>query len=266
MIDFLNLYFLLVLGAAWGSFSNVVIYRMPRGLSIVKPRSFCPNCSTPIKAWHNIPIFSWIFLKGKCAYCQTPINSRYVFVELLGAAIFCGLYLVFRAPYDGSTPSMIHLSVPMLKYIVLFAVCLPIVLIDLEHMLIPDKLSLPLIVLGFVFCFLPGTDVSWRPALYGAVAGFVAFYLVAWLFYKAKGTMGLGGGDIKLITALAAFTGIPGLMFTVLAGSIIALAYFLTNPRSMDKPIPFGPFLVAGCLGYVLAGNILVSTYLSLFR
>lgn len=250
-------YFLIFLfGAVFGSFFNVCISRIPRKRSVVLPDSSCPSCNTAIKPYHNIPIISYIFLKGKCAYCGTKIDLHYFLVELITPLLFIMLYIVLGSQF----------SLVFLKYIIFISYGIIIFFIDKKTFTIPDKLSIPLIVTGLVFSVLPKTDVSWSSSLIGAIAGFLLFFLTAVLFQKTTGKDSLGGGDIKLITAIGAFLGIWGTLFTVLFSSLSALFLLIIVRHDHQKPFPYGPFLIVGSLFYILAGDTLIILYLRMFN
>lgn len=243
-------------GTVFGSFFNVCISRIPINKSIVFPDSSCPTCKTKIKSYHNIPIISYILLRGKCAYCGTKINIHYFLVELLTPILLMLLFASQNA----------QVSLFFLKYAIFISFGLIIFFIDLYHYIIPDKLSLPLITIGMVFSFLPKTDIGWIPAGIGALSGFLLFLFVAFFFQKATRKDGFGGGDIKLIAAIGAFLGVWGTLFTVLFSSLVALVVLLILKHDRNKHFPFGPFLIIAALVYILAGDTLIGLYLRLFN
>ena len=243
-------------GAVFGSFFNVCIYRIPKKKSIVFPDSSCPFCKTHIKPYHNIPIISYIFLKGKCAYCGAKIDFHYFLVELLTPIL---LILLF-ASQNG------QFSMVFFKYAIFISFGLIIFFIDLYHSIIPDKLSIPLIVIGLIFSILPNTDVSWISAIIGSLSGFILFFGTAFIFQKVTGKDGLGGGDIKLIAAIGAFLGIWGTLFTVIFSSLVALVLLLIIKHDKEKHFPFGPFLIIGSIFYIITGDFLVQLYLRLYN
>ena len=244
-----------IFGAVFGSFFNVCISRIPNKKSVVFPDSSCLTCKTKIKPYHNIPIISYILLKGKCAYCGAKIDIHYFLVELLTPIL---LMLLF-ASQDA------QISVVFLKYAIFIAFGLIIFFIDLYHYIIPDKLSLPLITIGLLFSLLPKTDISWMSAGIGALSGFIIFLFTAFLFQKVTGKDSLGGGDIKLIAAIGAFLGVWGTLFTVLFSSLIALVILIIIKHDRKEHFPFGPFLIAGAFVYILAGDTLIELYLRLY-
>jgi len=250
-------YFLIfIFGAVFGSFFNVCISRIPKNKSVIFPDSSCPTCQTKIKPYHNIPIISYVLLKGKCAYCGSKINIHYFLVELITPVLFIILFV------NQDT----QISLVFFKYVIFISFGLIIFFIDLFHYIIPYKLSLPLIVIGLLFSFLPNTDIGWIPAGIGALSGFLVFLFTAFFFQKVTGKDSLGGGDIKLIAAIGAFLGVWGTLFTVLFSSLIALVILLILKHDRKEPFPFGPFLIAGALVYILAGDTLIGLYLRLYN
>ena len=185
-----------LVGACIGSFLNVVIHRLPRGESIVSPRSRCPGCGRPIRAWENIPIASFIALGGKCAGCGEAISWRYPAVEMLTAAGFGAIFLL-----DGP-------GIPLLRDLLFFSLLIPIAFIDIDHRIIPDELSLGGLAAGILLSFLPGGD--WKGSVAGALLGGGILYATAFLYEKIAGREGMGGGDIKLLAMIGAFTGGAG--------------------------------------------------------
>ena len=244
---------ILLFGLAFGSFFNVCISRLPRRKSLVFPNSHCPGCQTPIKFYHNIPIFSYLCLKGKCAACGAKIHWHYFLVELITPLLFIILFLQFG------------LSLLLLKYLIFISFGIVICFIDLFHKIVPDVLSLPLLGLGLIFSFFPGSDVSVISALLGAGFGFVVFLVTAYLFQIGSGKESLGGGDIKLIAAVGSFIGILGTIFTMIFGSLLALLILISIGHDRRKEFPFGPFIVMGAFSYIMFGHILFIKYMSLF-
>jgi len=218
-------------GLAFGSFLNVCIYRLPLGLSVVSPRSACPGCQTPIAAYDNIPVLSWVLLRGRCRHCHTPIAARYILVELLTGAIFLACYAEFG------------LSLATLKYCVLGFLLLGLIFTDAETHLLPDKMTLTGLALGIAFSvlvpvndlvsrflgnliFLPGSsEVSWRllsviDSLLGAAVGASFIYGAGAIYLRARGIEGMGFGDVKLMAMIGAFLGTKLTVFTLFAASI----------------------------------------------
>ncbi|MBV9573666.1 MAG: prepilin peptidase [Acidobacteriales bacterium] len=220
------------LGLAFGSFLNVCIYRLPRGMSVASPRSACPGCGTPIHFYDNIPVLSWLILRARCRQCKAPISSRYVLVELLTGALFLACYLHFG------------MTLATLKYCAFGFLLLGLIFTDAETQLLPDKLTLPGIALGLVFSLLipvndlasqmlPGivtlpvsSDLSWHlfsllDAVLGAVVGACFIYGAGAIYLRARGVEGMGFGDVKLMAMVGAFLGIKLTVFTLFTGSIV---------------------------------------------
>jgi leader peptidase (prepilin peptidase) / N-methyltransferase len=228
-----------VLGLAFGSFLNVCIYRLPRGLSVVAPRSVCPRCKRPIAFYDNIPVLSWLILRGCCRHCQNPIAPRYLAIELLTGSMFTLCYWYFGT------------SLSTLKYCVLSFLLLGLIFTDAETKLLPDKLTLPGLALGVIFSllvpindlasqFLPGVvslpfsgEVSLRllsliDSLMGAAVGASFIYGVGAIYLRWRGTEGMGFGDVKLMAMIGAFLGTKLTVLTIfsasVAGSLFGLA------------------------------------------
>jgi leader peptidase (prepilin peptidase) / N-methyltransferase len=240
-----------VFGLIFGSLTNVLVARIPKGQSVNSPRSHCPKCKAPIRWWDNIPVLSYLALGGKCRDCRAPISVRYPVIELLVALLF----LTARVRF-GWNPLLFLRDWPFIVLLV------AITFIDLEHRIIPDVLSLGGLVLGLVTAwFVPGLGLV--QALAGAAIGFSVFYGLAWAYQALTGRSGLGGGDIKLLAMLGSFVGPQGVLGTIfvssVAGSVIGVAWAkLTRQKEMmTAAIPFGPFLVLGGLWYYLVGDLI---------
>jgi len=229
-----------VLGLAFGSFLNVCIYRLPRDLSVVWPRSACPGCAHLIRAYDNIPVLSWLILRGRCRHCKTRISPRYLFVELLTGAIFLACYAHFGA------------SLATLKYCALGFLLLGLIFTDAETQLLPDKMTLPGLALGLVLSLvvpvndlasqlLPGvvslpvsSDVSWHllslaDAVLGAVVGASFIYGAGAIYLRARGVEGMGFGDVKLMAMVGAFLGAKLTIFTLFTASIAGSVFGLST-------------------------------------
>lgn len=238
------------LGLIIGSFCNVVIYRLPRRESIVMPGSHCRSCGTPIRPWDNIPLLSYLLLRGCCRVCHEHISLRYPCVELATGVLYALLWYKFG------------LSAPLVVYAFLISTFIVVALIDLDHKIIPNTITLPgmLIGLGLSPWALPIVPLD---SLIGLLAGGVFFYLVALV---SKG--GMGGGDIKLIAMIGAFLGWKGTFFTILvgalAGSVVGLSLISIGKKGRKDKVPFGPFLALGAMLYILVGNNLIDWYLQI--
>jgi leader peptidase (prepilin peptidase)/N-methyltransferase len=247
--------FSFLFGASVGSFLNVCICRLPRQESVVSPPSHCPLCNTRIKWFDNVPILSYLLLGGKCRSCRAPISARYPLVELLNGLLTLALF----AKYG-----------PSLNFLALFLFSSSLVVItfiDLDHQIIPDVISLPGILIGFVFSFfLPWHN--WLNSLGGILLGGGSLWLVAAGYHLLTGKEGMGGGDIKLLAMMGGFLGwmsIPFIIFAAsLAGSLIGVSMMVARGRDSKLAIPFGPFLAFGAILYIFYGRQIIAWYLGL--
>jgi len=246
--------FVFAMGAAIGSFLNVCIYRLPQDLSIAAPRSFCPACRTPILAYDNIPILSFLLLGGKCRKCRAPISWRYPLVEALTGGLALALFL------------KLALTFSFFCYFCFAAVLVVITFIDLDHRLIPDAISLPGILIGFLLSFLAVTPGVWN-SLLGIVIGGGSLYLVAVVYEFVTKREGMGGGDVKLLAMIGAWLGwkavLFALFFSSLTGSLVGGALMVARKEDGKLAIPFGPFLTFSAMAYVFFGEKLVRWYLN---
>jgi len=242
-----------VFGLAVGSFANVCVHRLPEKKSIISPGSHCPACNKPI-SWHdNIPVISFLLLKGRCRHCQAEISLRYPLLEL-----FMGVSWAYLAWHFG-------LSAQLVMALTLVSLLWILSLIDLETGLLPDVLTLPGIVVGLAFSLWLGNPVD---SLIGAVAGYGVFWVVARAFLLFTGREGLGYGDFKLLAMLGAFFGWQALPVIVLmaslAGIVIGSLFLLASGRHARAPVPFGPFLAAGGVIWLLGWEYLMPLLASL--
>ena len=238
------------LGACVGSFLNVVVWRLPRGESLVFPGSRCPKCGDAIPFWANVPVLSWLALRGRCRACKAPISARYPLVEALTGAIFVGLFLV-HGP-----------SARLLVEWALAAALVAVTFIDLDHHIIPNEITLPGVALGLLISVVaPGLGVPWRDALLGVgiVAGLL--FLVSWGYERFAGKVGLGMGDVKLVAMLASFLGLEAALGILVLGSLVGLAYgaamiaWLGTGRATR--IPFGPALALAGVAFLFQPDLL---------
>jgi len=241
-----------VLGACVGSFLNVVVHRVPRGESIVRPRSRCPACGTPVAPRDNIPLLSYLLLRGRCRRCGHPIGWRYPALELAGGAV----------------PVVALLAAPTLPHAVAASLLtwwlLALLLIDLQHQLLPDALTLPGIVAGLLLC--PWLAVPRAAAAAGAAGGFLALLALQRGYAAWRGRDGLGGGDVKLAAMLGAWLGWQGVLLTFLlgslAGSVVGLALVLSGRGDRTTRLPYGVFLAPAAVAVLAWGGRFWNWYL----
>jgi leader peptidase (prepilin peptidase) / N-methyltransferase len=279
----------LVLGLAVGSFLNVVIHRLPVMLerqwreqcaeygaapaaatpasaqapfNLVVPRSACPACRAPISALENIPLISWLVLRGRCAHCRARISVRYPLVELLTGI----LSACVAARFGFGLPALAALT---LTWFLIALAC-----IDIDHQLLPDSLTLPLLWLGLTLSLwgpqgASPVPVDVRSSLIGAAAGYVSLWSVYHLFRLLTGKEGMGYGDFKLLAALGAWLGwqmlLPVVLFAAVVGAVVGLVLVGMRAQSRAAPIAFGPFLAAAGWAVLMFGHEIVGRYLALF-
>lgn len=247
--------FSFLIGMVVGSFLNVCICRMPKNESVVSPPSHCPNCSYQIRWYDNIPVLSYLFLRGRCRGCGMHISLQYPLVELINGILTLLLYLRFG---------------PTVAFAVLFLFCSSLVVItfiDIEHQIIPDEISLSGVVIGFILSFFIKGH-SWTNSLFGILLGGGSLLLVAYGYQLLTGKDGMGGGDIKLLAMMGAFLGwkaIPFIIFaSSLVGSIVGVSIMLLQKKNSKLAIPFGPYLAFGAILYIFYGRPLISWYMGL--
>jgi len=242
-----------ILGLIIGSFSNVCIYRIPKNESIIYPASHCPNCRSNISPKDNIPILSYILLKGRCRNCKSKISIQYPIVEFLTGLIYLIIYLIYG------------LSIQTLIYIILSSVLIIIAFIDFNEQIVPDVISLPGIVIGFVLSFFV-PYISFINSALGVVVGggiILIIGLVGSVIFKKEA---MGGGDVKLAAMIGAFLGwryiIISLFLGFFLGALAGILLILLKIKSREDVIPFGPFIVLGSLITLLWGEKIISWYL----
>ncbi len=246
-----------LVGLVVGSYLNVLVHRLPLGQSTVLPRSRCPACGAAIRARDNVPVLSWLLLRGRCRDCGAAISARYPLVELLAGAAFAGCALRFG------------FGLAALGAAVLVALLIALAAIDIDHFLLPDKLTLPGIVLGLGAQFVvPGGAPL--AGLRGALVGAGVLLLIAGLWEVARGVEGMGLGDVKMLAMIGAFLGAGGalvaLVFATFAGSVVGLAMVARRGGGLQTQLPFGVFLSAGGLVALFAGPQLIGAWLGLVR
>ena len=272
------------LGACIASFLNVVIWRVPRGESIVRPPSHCPKCGASIKWWQNIPIISWLALRGRCAACRAPISPRYIFVETLGGCLFLTAFLRLWMPDAPTWVSAVHLLV-MWTWI---ALMITGSFIDYDLQLLPDFVTIGGMVLGlteaalftgFNFAYGSGLAASaWgklAPIMNSAAGlafGFGLMWLVRWLGSKAFKREAMGMGDVLLMGAVGALFGpcavLATIMLSSVLGSFVGIGMILVSKAKLGRfvAIPYGPYICLGCLAWIFFGAELVTWYVGLFK
>ena len=269
-----------------GSFLNVVIYRLPLMMqrewqgecrllleselkgnkadeseslnstfNLVKPNSTCPKCKTAIKPWQNIPIISWLILKGKCASCSNPISARYPAVELITAL----LSLIVAYSFGATEQALLYIFVTWILVALTF--------IDIDHMLLPDQLTLPLVWLALIASVM-GYTITPTDAIIGAACGYLSLWSVFWLFKLLTGKEGMGYGDFKLLAVFGALLGWQSLLTIILlssvVGAIIGIALLSIQGKDKATPIPFGPYLAIAGWITMLWGNQIQGAYFNL--
>ena len=247
-----------LVGLVVGSFANVCIYRVPAGESVVSPPSRCPNCGERIGALDNVPVLSFLWLSGRCRHCRTLIPFRYPAVELTNGLLWLGL-----AALGGPVPQTF-------VAMALATALLILSLIDLDHHLLPDAITIPGIALGLLASLLPGSPVSPLQAAAAAAGGYVAFLVVAKAYQKARGVEGLGQGDWKMTAMLGAFLGWQKMLLVVflasLAGTLVGFGLIAFRGRDMKFALPLGTFLGAAAIVVLFVGDPLLDWYRGLFH
>jgi leader peptidase (prepilin peptidase)/N-methyltransferase len=246
----------LLFGACVGSFLNVCIYRLPRHESLAWPGSRCTSCGRALAWYENIPILSWVTLRGRCRTCRAPVSPMYPIVEAVTALTFLGGYLLYGVTLLGLVR-------------VLFACALIVLFVtDLQHKILPNAITLPGIVAGFVCSvfFPPG----WRDSLIGVAVGGGLLYAIAEGYYRIRGQEGLGMGDVKLLAMIGAFLGwklvLLTLVFASFSGSVIGVAMIASKRGDMKYALPFGTFLAIGAVLSAAWGTPIVDWYFGFYQ
>lgn len=276
-----------ILGLLVGSFLNVVIYRLPKMLerewkqycgeilelgkteqeqkqesakeefNLVVPASTCPSCDHKIRAWENIPVISYLFLRGRCSNCKSSISIRYPIIEAVTAALSAVLAIKFGFGWQLAAALLLTWAL------------ISLTMIDIDTQLLPDNITLPLLWLGLILNS-QGLFTSLTDALWGAVFGYLSLWSVYWIFKLLTQKEGMGYGDFKLLAALGAWMGWQALPVTILlssvVGAVIGIAGILIMGRDKNIPIPFGPYLAIAGWIYFMWGEAIVNAYLSLYK
>jgi len=237
-----------ILGSIWGSFSNVCIHRLPDNKSVSRGRSYCPSCKKQIRWYDNIPIFSYVFLKAKCRDCSAKINVKYLLVELICALSFVWFFYLFG------------LSLTTLLFFILSIFFIIIFFIDLKHFIIPNELTFPLMAIGLLKSFDPNLNQYLFPnflnSLIGGVAGYIIIWMIIFIYKRLRNKEGMGLGDAKLLSAIGFWFGWISIPFILFFSSFIALVLaipsLINKSKNLSSQIPFGPYLILGCVLYLL--------------
>jgi leader peptidase (prepilin peptidase) / N-methyltransferase len=247
----------LVAGLIVGSFANVCIHRIPLGQSVVRPRSRCPRCEARIRSWENVPVLSYLALRGRCRSCREPISLRYPLVEAANGVLYFAL-----ARGMGATPRAVAAMAFVTALLVLS-------LIDYDHHLLPNVITLPGIALGLAASFLPGPPGPLGAAA-AAAAGYLALLAVAKAYQRTRGLEGLGQGDWKMTAMLGAFLGWEKMLLAVFAatlgGTAIGLGLMAFGGRSSRHPLPLGTFLGLAGIAVLFVGEPILDWYRGLFH
>ena len=240
----------------FGSFANVVIYRLPKGESVVKPRSYCYSCKKQVAWYDNIPVLTWFILRGKCRHCDAKFSIRYPIVEFLMGSLFAALYF------------HLGLSWTLLEYIIFGFALLTACIIDLDHMILPDEFTLSGIVIGLLGAAL-NPEREFMPAFWGVLIGGGFLWAIAAIYFAIKKQEGMGGGDIKLLAWIGAVLGWKAVPFVILSssviGSFVGVLLMWKSKDGLSTAIPYGPFLGLGALIYIFGGHELAESYIRLF-
>lgn len=255
MIDAIWLLYVFLFGLVVGSFLNVCIYRLPRRESLAWPGSRCTSCGRSLSWYENIPVVSWVVLGGRCRTCRTRISVIYPLVELVTATVFVAGWLIY-----GPTPLLAVRLLFACAMIVLFA-------IDLKHQILPNLITLPGIVVGFIASLV--VPPGWISSLLGIVLGGGVLLAIAEAYYRARGIEGLGMGDVKMLAMIGAFLGwrlmLVALVLASFSGSLVGVAVLLSGRGGMKYALPFGTFLAAGALAAAVVGDVILDWYLSFY-
>jgi leader peptidase (prepilin peptidase)/N-methyltransferase len=254
-VDMLNIAMAFIFGLLFGSFLNAVIYRVPLGISLLRP-SGCPGCETPIPWINNVPVLSWLLLRGRCADCREPISVRYPLVELMG-----GILLALCVWNWGVSISAF--TVGLFCYLMLV-----LALIDVDQRILPNVITLPGAVVGLALAFFD-PRVEWLDALIGGFLGGGLLYFVAWAYLKLRGREGMGMGDVKMMLLVGSFLGWQGALMTIfvgsLVGSVIGVTMIALSRKGWEYALPFGTFLAAAGVLVAFRGPQLFAWYWNTF-
>ena len=256
MIDWIVIVYAVLFGAVIGSFLNVCVHRWPLDQSVVAPRSRCPRCGNPIAWYDNIPVVSWLVLRGKCRHCGEPISARYPLVEMAIALIWGGAMLM---GWDDRVLTFVEIG-EAARLATFLTILAGIALTDLDHYIIPDEFSIGGTVIGLALAFLPGGITPLESAI-GAAIGFGVLWLIAVLGQAAFKKPAMGGGDIKMMAMIGAFIGWQGVLLTIFLGSLLGAVIFGPISLRTGKLVPFGIFLAMGAAVTAIWGPAIIDWY-----
>lgn len=248
---------IILFGLAWGSFLNVVIYRLPRDMSLLKPPSSCPQCGEKIKFYDNIPIFSYLFLRGKCRHCKAKIPLSYFLVELLTPLSFILLY------------SQHSLSFLFFASCIFTSALIALGFIDFYHQVLPDVITLPGLALALIYSLFR-QDLNLTQSLIGAVSGAGFLLFVYGAYYLLRKKEGLGMGDVTMMLLIGAFLGWRLVLFTLIlasfSGALVGVFFISFKKKDLQYSLPFGTFLAPAAFAALLWGEKIIQAYLSLYK
>mgnify|MGYP001166663751 CR=1 FL=1 len=250
----MDLIFVVILGALWGSFANVCIYRLPKGKGVVSGRSHCPKCKKEIVWQDNIPIISYLILKGKCRKCKRKISSQYPMVEMINILLFLIIYFLF-----GISLTTILLMILSLSFLITF-------FIDLKHFIIPNSLTFSMMILGFIKSFDPNLNSifpNYINSLIGGLFGYGVIFSIIFFYKQIRKKEGMGLGDAKLLAVIGFWFGWIAIPFVLFLSSIFALVSVIPDlikkNKKMTSQIPFGPYIILATIFYLVFRNNFIS-------
>tara|TARA_B100000586_G_scaffold263393_1_gene232721 strand:+ start:73 stop:834 length:762 start_codon:yes stop_codon:yes gene_type:complete len=249
-----DLIFVVILGGLWGSFANVCIYRLPKGKGVVSGRSHCPKCKKEIVWQDNIPIISYLILKGKCRKCKRKISSQYPMVEMINILLFLIIYFLF-----GISLTTILLMILSLSFLITF-------FIDLKHFIIPNSLTFSMMILGFIKSFDPNLNSifpNYINSLIGGLFGYGVIFSIIFFYKQIRKKEGMGLGDAKLLAVIGFWFGWIAIPFVLFLSSIFALVSVIPDlikkNKKMTSQIPFGPYIILATIFYLVFRNNFIS-------
>lgn len=248
--------FAVLFGLVWGSFLNVVIYRLPLGRSLVSPRSRCPSCAKPVAAYDNVPLLSYVLLGGRCRRCKASIAVRYPIIEATVGAASLSSFLLHGVSLD------------YLAELAFVAAMVALIFIDFDHQILPNSITLPGAALGLALAG-PRAEITLLEAVLGALLGAGLLLLVSEVYFRLRKVEGLGFGDVKMMGTVGAFVGWKGVLLTLflgsLSGTLVGLLVMAASKGDLRTKLPFGTFLGMGAIATVYLGDPLMGWYTSLY-